>query len=320
MPQKICIISFDHWDYDKHIVTALQKKGIESFHIKIGAFKHKNVISKIGNALSKIFLGKNPKLKKRQDYILDVLQKKGVQDQILVINPELIDKEYHLKIKKYTSKYIAYLYDSISRCPVEHLLTGIFDEIYSFDDDDIVKYNFSKTSNYIYFEPENNSFTEEKVVYIGSIDERVDFVEEIGNKLKEMNKNFFFLAIGKKATLYNVKNIFTRKYKNVIFRRKRLSQNQTLEVYKNSSVILDIVRKNQTGLSFRIFEAIGLNKNILTNNSNITNYDVFYSGKIKHIDSSNISKQDLDFSDKNYDSSIVTKYGIQNWVTQIFKL
>ena len=47
MPQKICIISFDHWDYDHHIVTALQKKGIDSFHIKIGQFKHKNLWARI---------------------------------------------------------------------------------------------------------------------------------------------------------------------------------------------------------------------------------------------------------------------------------
>jgi hypothetical protein len=130
MLQKIAVISFDHWNYDAHIVTALQKKGIESFHIKIGNFKYKNTWERIQNTFSKVFLGKNPKLKKRQDYILEQLKENGFQNQILVINPELIDLEYHLAIKKYTDKYIAYLYDSVSRCPVKHLLEGVFDEIF----------------------------------------------------------------------------------------------------------------------------------------------------------------------------------------------
>ena len=90
MSHKIAVISFDHWNYDAHIVTALQKKGIESFHIKIGNFKYKNTWERIQNTFSKVFLGKNPKLKKRQDYILEQLKENGFQNQILVINPELI--------------------------------------------------------------------------------------------------------------------------------------------------------------------------------------------------------------------------------------
>ena len=64
MLPKIAVISFDHWNYDVHIVNALQEKGIESFHIKIGDFKYKNKWERVKNSLSKIFLGKNPKLKK----------------------------------------------------------------------------------------------------------------------------------------------------------------------------------------------------------------------------------------------------------------
>ena len=67
MSHKIAVISFDHWNYDAHIVIALQKKGIESFHIKIGDFKYKNIWERILNSLSKIFLGKNPKLKKHMN-------------------------------------------------------------------------------------------------------------------------------------------------------------------------------------------------------------------------------------------------------------
>ena len=98
--QKICVISFDHWNYDKHIVKALNDYGIESFHIKIGNFKYKNTWERIQNSLSKIFLGKNPKLKKRQDYIDAEAKKQNTQDDLgNAISNSIIELA---KTKKYT--------------------------------------------------------------------------------------------------------------------------------------------------------------------------------------------------------------------------
>lgn len=323
MTSKICIISFDHWNYDKHIVTALQEKGIDSFHIKIGEFQYKNIGERIANTFSKIFLGSNPKIKKRQEYILDSLQKRGKQDQILVINPELIDKNYHLEIKKYTSKYIAYLYDSMQRCPIPHLLDGVFDAIYSFDKEDCEKYGFEETSNYIYFEPKkhcDNAIVQE-YIYIGSIDERLEKVEQIGRFLKANSATFKLYAIGKKATWYRLKNKFTQQYKTISFRRKRFTQEETLQKYKESTTIIDIVRNKQTGLSFRIFEALGLQKNVLTNNTIIQDYDIYASGKINILsEGDTISKKDFAFEEKLYTPSLQLKYHLSSWVAKVFNL
>lgn len=318
MSQRICIISFDHWNYDKHIVTALQKKGIESFHIKIGGFKHSNLWTRFTNMLSKLILNKNPKLQKRQEFIINTLKKKGIQDQILVLNPELIEKKYHLEIKKHTSKYIAYLYDSVARCPVEHLLDGVFDEIYSFDKEDISNYGFKETSNYIYDVqnlPETSVKTD--VIYIGSIDDRLNTVNELGKKLEEDKIDFKFFAIGKKATVFKLKQYLFKDNQHVKFKRNRFTQEETIAIYKKSKIILDIVRENQTGLSFRIFEAIGLDKDVLTNNKNILNYDIFNSNKIEIL--TNLNPK-LQFKSDKYPTEIHHKYHIDNWVKTIFKV
>lgn len=323
MAKKICIISFDHWNYDKHIVTALEAKGIESFHIKIGEFQYKNFGERLGNTFSKVFLGKNPKIKKRQDFILKTLESRGFQDQILVINPELIDKEYHLAIKKYTAKYIAYLYDSMQRCPIPHLLDGIFDTIFSFDKEDCKQYGFLETTNYIYFDPKKyqNTAIQNQCIYIGSIDERLDKIEQIGRFLKKNNKSFQLYAIGKKATWYSLKNKFTKKYECIQWRRKRFSQEETLVKYSQSAILLDIVRNNQTGLSFRIFEAIGLQKNVLTNNAIISEYDLLESGKIKIIPTmENLSIDDFTFTEKEYSAELQKEYLLSTWVEKVFSL
>lgn len=320
MLHKIAVISFDHWNYDAHIVTALQKKGIESFHIKIGNFKYKNNWERILNSLSKMFLGKNPKLKKRQDYILQELEKSGFQNQILVINPELIDLDYHLKIKKHTEKYIAYLYDSVSRCPVKHLLEGVFDEIFSFDKNDVSTYGFKEITNYIYFEPNvNNNPVKQNFIYIGSIDNRLNYLNNFAVHLNKQQQTFLFYAIGKKAFVNKLKQLFLGKNKNIIFYNNRFSQEETLKMYAESETIIDLVRDNQSGLSFRIFEALGLQKNAITNNKSITSYDIYNSGKIVCLDDlAGINK--ITFSNENYSNELIKKYSIDNFIKNIFQL
>lgn len=325
MPQKICVISFDHWNYDEHIVTALQDLGIESYHIKIGNFKYKNLGERILNSLSKIFLGKNPKLKKRQDYIIETLEKRGKQDQILVINPELIDEQYHKKIKTYTDKYIAYLYDSVSRCPVQHLLDGYFDEIYSFDKDDILKYGFKQTTNYNYLshytKPKNFSPAFE-VLYVASFDKRMEHLRKIALALDKIKVSYKFIIVGKKTTLFKLKNLFTNKYSFIELRRKRISQSELIELYKKSNVVLDLVREQQTGLSFRVFEAMATDNKLITNNNTVKNYD-FYNPKNILIINSDCENLDVNFFKSNYETisqDIYNYYTIDNWVKNIFNI
>ncbi|MFK7050123.1 hypothetical protein [Flavobacterium columnare] len=323
MNQKICVISFDHWNYDHHIVTELKKLGHESHHIKIGNLKHKNFFERLKNTFSKVFLGKNPKIKKRQDYIISRLEELGKQDQILVINPELIAPEYHLKIKKFTNLYLAYLYDSIERNPINHLSLDLFDKIYSFDSTNCKEYRFIKTSNYIYTTEKNA--TKNKIqdfIYIGSIDERIDLLNEIGEILKRKKLSFTFYSIGKKSWFFNLKKKYRGHYSNITFRKKRFSQAETLDLYQKSSVIVDVIRKNQSGLSFRIFEALGLEKKIITNNPSIVKYDLFKINNIFYLKNLN----ELDnievflHSETRIDESIMKNYQLTSWVQNIFSL
>ena len=325
MPQKICIISFDHWNYDKHIVDKLNAKGVDAFHIKIGGFKHKNLRVRIANSFSKIFLGKNPKIQKRQEHIIEMLKKNGFQDQILVINPEVISLDYHLKIKEFTKKYIAYLYDSVSRCPVEHLLEGVFDEIYSFDKEDVKKYGFKETTNYNYLEkqPVNNDLLiKNQALYIASFDNRLEKVILLKSAFQKINISFRFIIVGKKTTLFKLKKIFSNDILGLELRRKRINQNELKQLYSETKVVLDIVRENQAGLSFRVFEAMAFQKKLVTNNVNIIDYNFYNPNNILVIKN---EKYDFDshFFATKYEplsEEIYYQYTLDNWVTKIFSI
>ena len=329
---KICLISFDNWHYDSYIIAALKRKNIEAYHIKLGAYKHANLRAQILNFFSKVFLGANPKHIKKQEYILEQLQKHGQHDQILVINPNVIDLEYHKKIKEYTKEYNAYLYDSLHRCPVDDLLNAnLFDTIYSFDPEDCRNNNFIQMNNYIYFEkPETIPVPKYDVLTVSSFDKRFPIFNRIAFQLKEKNISFKFLFvsrnIGYKTFKYNLKMMVKKKFdmlieKSIQFQSKKIPLKKLLELYTETRIIVDIVQGNQSGLSFRIFEAIGLQKKIITNNPNIKNYNFYNPNNIMVIDEE--LSFDTTFFDTDYSpipKEIYNQYTIDSWVNVIFKL
>lgn len=320
MPQKICIISFDHWNYDKHITAALQKKGVDSYHIKIGDYKHASVFDKITNALSKVFLNKNLKKLRRQDFIVDELDRLGFQDQILVINPEVIDLEHHLQIKKRTNKYNAYLYDSMERNCIAHLLDGVFDTIYSFDANDVDNYNFLPITNYNYLEEVKAKAKEVyDAVYIGSLDDRVPLLIDLAKKFKTMNLNFNCVVLGKNKKLDALK---AKGAEYIKFKENYISQEQLIEEYKKAKVIVDFVREKQTGLSFRFFEALALKKKMITNNKNVLNYSFYNPNNIFVMDGEN-ALPSMDFFTTEYEELLpdtYDNYTIYKWIEKVFNL
>lgn len=316
---KITVISFDFWNYDAHIVEVLKKLGIEAHHINLGAYTHKNAAAKVQNALSKTFLNKNLKNINRQNFIISELNKIGTQDQILVINPELIEAEYHSQIKKYTPKYIAYLYDSLARCPAEHLL-HFFDKVYSFDKTDVKNKGFQLITNYNYL-PENHANQPSKfdLVYLASYDDRMNIAKKIAQKISAFDKTYQYLVVGKKS--------WKKKYLggnnvNWTFTSKRLNHEDIPKFYAQGNVILDLVRENQDGLSFRIFEAMALKKKIITNNQTVSEYDFYNLNNILIIneDLSNLDKSFFETEYQALSSEIYQKYTLDNWVKTVFNL
>ena len=332
----ISLISFDNWNYDKEIVAELKAQNFNATHINIGNYKYKSFNDWFKNFISKTFFSKNLKIKYRQDYILETLEKIGLQDQILVLNPDLIETECHLEIKKHTKRYIAYLYDSIARSknPIEHLLNGIFDEIYSFDKDDCTKYGFIKINNYNYL-PESKCMTTSdkkyEVITISSFDKRFESINEIAHQLKNYDIKFKFILIGKNI-VYKVlkfRFIYWIKHKKSInidseikFQSKKIGLDGLIGQYNNGNIILDLVQGKQTGLSFRVFEAMALKKKIITDNNAIKEYSFFNPANIMVIEKNKINL-DPNFFNLPYqeiDNNIYEEYRIDSWVKKVFKL
>lgn len=324
---KICVISFDFWGYDEHIVETLCAKSIDAHHIKIGDVTHSNFSERATNAVSKIFLNKNLKTEKRQKFVLESLEKLGHQDQILVLNPDTFDLSTLEKIRKKSDRLITYLYDSLDRFPVEREKLNLFDKIFSFDIADTKKYCFEKLTNYIYLPHLENKDQKIKMdlFYITSYDnKRVAFIKLLTKRLLELSLKFQIIVIGKKGWKHQLKNIFLTVPENlhIIFSIKKIGHSKLPEYYKNSKALLDLTRENQYGLSFRVFEAMALEKKIITDNEFIKTYDFYNPNNILVLNEtcSNLDKSFFELPYAKIPENIYYKYTLDNWVNKVFQL
>jgi hypothetical protein len=316
---KICLISFDFFDLDYHIVLELKRRNIDANHIDISKFQYRyaTFFDRISNFFCKLFLNKNKKKIKTEEYILEQLREIGYQDFILVIRLDRISKKAHLQIKKYTNKYISYVYDSCKRFPIDHLLNGIFDKVFSFDLYDCKKYGFTFVTNYIYLEKrelKDKNEIKNTAFIILSIDERFGFLNKLANYLTDNNIDFKFIIVGKK--------IPENSNPNIIFTKKPLYLKDIREELEYSKIFIDLIRHDHSGLSFRIFEALSMQRKIITTNKSIVNYDFYNPNNILVIDENSISI-DSHFLNTPYmplEDSIYEKYTLSYWVKIVFDL
>ncbi|TDO72794.1 hypothetical protein EV143_10799 [Flavobacterium chryseum] len=316
---KICILSFDFFNFDQNIVLELKRRNVQVDHIDISQFKYKysSVFDRITNFFNKLIFKKNIKKIEMEKHVLSHFIKKEQYDIILVIRPDCFTKQTHLEIKKHTNKYISYLYDSCTRFPIDYLLDGVFDQIFSFDLDDCQKFGFNFITNYIYIDKKEIQAhqTNQNVFIIISVDERLSFLNNLANHLSEQKIPFKFLLIGKRKP----KNINS----NIIYSKKHIFQGDLQNDLENSKVFLDLIRHGHNGLSFRIFEALAMQRKIITTNKSISQYDFYNPNNILILDENKPININPDFFATPYEplsDEMYKKYTIENWVKTVFKL
>ncbi|WP_281322428.1 hypothetical protein [Flavobacterium aestivum] len=314
---KITIISFDNWGFNSHIVTSLKNSGHTVHHINFNNFKYEypNIILRLYNFILKTIFKKNLKNIHYGNEVLKKLKENNeTQDIILTIKGDFIDPENISKFKNYTKKSIAFFNDSATRCPKILRVIGNFDEVYSFEKEDCEKYNLKFATNWIYnsTDPDHQEATIKYQVFnISSIDKRLPVLSKIAADLFAKNINYKFI-------IYDNKN--EGKDKNIEYTTKHIPLSVVNDYISNSAVLLDINRKGQNGLTFRVFESLGLEKKLITTNADVKNYDFYNPNNILIVDEKTPNIP-LDFFNNEYEKIpevILKKYTLDGWINQVF--
>jgi len=311
---KITIISYDNWGLNEHLKNALVKEGHIVRHINFFDFKHKypNFKSKLYNFVLKTLFNKNIKNIYYGKEILKKLNENNeVQDLILTIKGDFIDPVSILKFKNFTKKSIAFFNDSIYRCPkIKQVITS-FDEVYSFEKEDCKKYNLKFITNWIYPIQIGNPTKEHFLVYnISSKDKRTSILSKIAEILKENKIEYKIIIFDKKSK---------KNKSNLEYITKQIPLTQVNDNLFNAQVLLDINRKGQSGLTFRVFESIVLEKKLITTNKDIKNYDFYNSNNILVIDEKEPNIP-LSFFNTKYEKIpeiIFKNYILSQWINKV---
>jgi hypothetical protein len=311
---KITIISYDNWGLNTNLKNVLEQNGHIVCHINLFEFKHKypNFQTKLYNFISKTIFNRNIKNVYYGNEILKKLAENSeTQDIILTIKGDFIDSKSILDFKKFTNKSIAFFNDSISRCPKIKNVIPCFDEVYSFEKEDCKKYNLKFITNWIYPIQTSGTKKEQFQLYnISSQDRRSALISKVAQILKAKKINYKIIIFDKKIRNQDP---------NLEYTQQQIPLAEVNESLHNSQVLLDINRKDQKGLTFRVFESIGLEKKLITTNADIKNYDFYNPNNILVIDE-NKPNIPLEFFDNVYEKipeELLEKYTTKGWINKV---
>lgn len=311
--KKILTIAPYAFGYTDHIHNSLKSYDtvISSLlYLDKPSFQYRNITHKAQNFISKLF-GKNLKKTFVFDRIKDQVSKLEIQDIIFIIRPDILDDHTLNYLKTRTKLFIAYYYDSTRRFPRKLSIVHFFDVIYSYDKIDVDRYNFKFLTNYIYEESHERDYNQ-LFFNISTYDYRFQYLELLAKYLKNNQWSYKILVYRASKFVSNGVEIIT----------KQKSISEVSELMKRSKIVVEIQRTEQMGLSFRVFEALGHHKKLITTNNDIVNYDFYNPQNILVIDPENIEipKKFVSSPYIDVDDSILASYRIEHWVNRVFNL
>ena len=313
--KKIAIVSTNSFGYIEFLVRKLETvetADLTFINIDTVPFKYKNKWSRASNFFSKAIRNTSLKDINRTAFIKWTLENEPQFDQILIIRPDKLQIEALEFLRSKTDLLSCYLFDGIENFKKQKSLLNFFDLVFSYDLKDVKKYGFTFITNFIYDDAINKSETKYSVFSICSYDRRFHFLKKMANQLAKLNVSFLFI-VKKEKPLKDDKIQFSKHYIPLDVVKDHISK---------SNVLIDIQKKNQTGLSFRVFEALGFSKKLITNNQDIVNYDFFNKNNIFVI-SENDFEVPKSFFESDYievPAEILNKYKLKNWIFQVFKI
>lgn len=244
-----------------------------------------------------------------ENEILSRVNEKSQQDIIMVIRPDKFSREHLISLKSNTHKIITYLFDSVSSIPKQIENIDLFDEVYSYEVEDVSKYNFKFITNFIPIDYEEVA-AGCGLFNISSYDERYPLILEVAKYLMDYSYPYKIVVRKEKP--------FTSKFVEIV--KDYWNLEKVCDYILESEILLDIQKKGQHGLSFRVFEALGCGKKLITTNKSILQYDFYKPENILVIDNLNpiIPRSFLEQRTVEVPEFIKSKYRRENWINTVF--
>lgn len=218
-----------------------------------------------------------------------------------IIFESLYNEKVAKKIKrtKKENKVIVYFWNYIDDNNKYILNDKNIDEFWTFDKNDAKKYNMKYNSQFytknVKIQDEQNKYD---VLFLGRPKTRKKDIVDLEKKLKEegIQTNFKIIENEKDYVSYD----------------------EYLKMIAESKCILDYNQEGQVGLSLRPMEALFLERKLITNNTDIKNYDFYNHDNIFILGEDNINeiKEFINKPYKKIDQDIIDYYDFDQWLNR----
>lgn len=315
MKKKLLFIAPGYYGFNEVVFDGLKKySGYDVTHINSTApYQYKNFLERVYNFFLKVFFKKNLKNIKRGEHIQRIINSQQY-DIVLVNRPDVLsDIDLHCAFQR-SKKSIALFWDSIQKIPSQKECINKFDICYSFDSEDCKNYNLNYITNFYFAEYEKKEI-KYNIGYLATYDKRIKETVILFNYFNKKN-------ISAKARIFTYKSIPIKEEMptSIEVIHKIIPFSESYKYYLDCKIILDLAHPHQRGLSFRPYEAIGLNKKIITTNKDIVNYDFYDPNNIlvvNDIKNFSIPESFINSEYQQPEEWIKEKYYIKNWIKNI---
>lgn len=270
-------------------------------------FEYKNIFHKISAGIGKLF-GENAKKKAREKALKKIFREKAF-DYTLIIHGQYLNQETHVFIKSISKKYVAYLFDSLTKMPEQKKIAHHFDKVFSYEPEDCKTEDYTFITNFIATDQLRSETHKFLIFNISAYDHRWPKLNRLAEYLHQHKIDFKFILFSKKRKSFKLFSVTTTK----------LPISEIEDYIRDCKIMVDMQRKDQKGLSFRPFEALGNHKKLITNNPEIKKYDFYNENNILVIDPENIQipSEFLNSSYQEVPVKVYNKYTIETWVKTI---
>jgi hypothetical protein len=319
--KKILLICPNFFSYHKKIIMNLEASGASVNYIEDRPFT--SFFMRAMTSLSPYIVSRALEIY----YIKKIKKNKNLDyDFIFVVNGQTISKTVlsYLKETQANSKFILYLWDSILNRPNIVKNFVFFEEVYTFDEEDSIKFGIKFRPLFYLkdFKPSQKEKNNIDLSFVGSIhSDRYKIIKKIKQNYSKKYKFYFYMYIQAKWVFliykYLMPSMEIRNHNDFSF--SQLSVEEVQRIFEDSSCILDIEHPNQTGLTIRTMEAVFSGKKLITTNFRIKNYDFYNEANIFILDREKpiIPNNFLNTKFEDMSSSIRHKYSIDGWIQDL---
>jgi hypothetical protein len=304
----------------------LGRMGFEVYSIKDSPdrFKLKGILKPLVRISRRVFLGdrnyqSNLNEIRLEKLVAEQLKMVETADYALIFRPDELSIKSLKQIKSKTAAMYAYQWDGFARFPRIFERLKLFKKVYSIDINDVRAENNVFPEKNFFFDidftvsPQVKERHDRAAYYIGVYEKkRVKRLQLIVNQLSELKIKTEINLLGCPVIIPAWVNRLKKSKQYV----------DVINEVKSSNIIIDIdVRETHDVLTFRIFEAIGYKKKLITTNELVKNCDFYHPSNI-YVFNGSIDglKKFLDEPMVSLPDEILKKHSFTEWVKRVLEI